>query len=82
MNVGCERQRARSIAGSMMFEGELAEKKTKVLSGGEKSRVLLGKVLAQESNLLLLDEPTNHLDMQSTDAFLTAIENSKAQWSW
>jgi ATP-binding cassette subfamily F protein 3 len=74
LNVGCERQRARSIAGAMMFEGELAEKKTKVLSGGEKSRVLLGKVLAQASNLLLLDEPTNHLDMQSCDAFLEAIE--------
>ncbi len=77
MSVGCEKQRARGIAGSMMFEGDLVEKKTQVLSGGEKSRVLLGKILAGASNLLLLDEPTNHLDMQSADAFLTAIDEFK-----
>jgi ATP-binding cassette subfamily F protein 3 len=74
MNVGCDKPRARSLAGAMMFEGDAAEKPTAILSGGEKSRVLLGKVLAQASNLLLLDEPTNHLDMQSADAFLDALE--------
>ncbi|MBW1810797.1 MAG: ABC-F family ATP-binding cassette domain-containing protein [Deltaproteobacteria bacterium] len=75
MSMGCERQRARGIAGAMMFEGDLAEKKTQVLSGGERSRVLLGKILAKNSNLLLLDEPTNHLDMQSSDAFLNAVDS-------
>ncbi len=45
-----------------------------MISGGEKSRVLLGKILAQESNLLLLDEPTNREDMESSDALLAAID--------
>ena len=75
MSSGCERQRARDIAGAMMFEGDMALKSIRVLSGGEKSRVLLGKILAQKSNLLLLDEPTNHLDMESSDALLAAIDD-------
>ena len=57
----------RNICGSLMFEGELAKKKISVLSGGEKNRVLLGKIIANPTNLLLLDEPTNHLDMESID---------------
>ncbi|MCH9812330.1 MAG: ABC-F family ATP-binding cassette domain-containing protein [Epsilonproteobacteria bacterium] len=64
----------RSICGTMMFSGELADKKIEVLSGGERSRVMLGKIIATPSNLLLLDEPTNHLDMQSIDALCDAIE--------
>ena len=64
----------RSICGTMMFSGDLAEKKISVLSGGERSRVMLGKIIATESNLLLLDEPTNHLDMYSIDSLCTAIE--------
>ncbi|MDC0255519.1 ATP-binding cassette domain-containing protein, partial [Bacteriovoracales bacterium] len=55
----------RKICGTMMFSDDLAKKKISVLSGGEKSRVMLGKILAKKSNLLLLDEPTNHLDMES-----------------
>ena len=55
----------RQICGTMMFTDDLAKKKVSVLSGGEKSRVMLGKILAKKSNLLLLDEPTNHLDMES-----------------
>ncbi|MCP4136839.1 MAG: ABC-F family ATP-binding cassette domain-containing protein, partial [bacterium] len=62
------------IAGAVMFQGDDALKKISVLSGGEKSRVLLGKLLATPSNLLLLDEPTNHLDMESCDALMAAID--------
>jgi ATP-binding cassette subfamily F protein 3 len=69
------RQAARNICGAMMFEGDDALKKTAVLSGGEKSRVMLGKLLATPVNLLLLDEPTNHLDMESCDALLAALDN-------
>ncbi|KIM08777.1 MAG: ABC transporter ATP-binding protein [Sulfurovum sp. FS06-10] len=64
----------RGICGTMMFSGELAEKKISVLSGGERSRVMLGKIIATPANLLLLDEPTNHLDMDSIDSLCDAIE--------
>jgi ATP-binding cassette subfamily F protein 3 len=65
---------ARTICGIMMFEGDAALKKVKVLSGGEKSRVLLGKLIVSPANLLMLDEPTNHLDMESIDSLLEAID--------
>lgn len=68
-------QRARSIAGIMMFSGDLAKKKIKVLSGGERARVLLGKLLAKPSNLLLLDEPTNHLDQESVESLTLELQN-------
>lgn len=68
------RREARNICGIMMFEGDNALKKISVLSGGEKSRVLLGKLLATPANLLLLDEPTNHLDMESIDSLLEVID--------
>ena len=70
-----DRQQARNICGAMLFEGDNALKKISVLSGGEKSRVLLGKLLATPINLLLLDEPTNHLDLESCDALLAAIDS-------
>jgi ATP-binding cassette subfamily F protein 3 len=68
-------QKARNICGAMMFEGDYALKKIEVLSGGEKSRVMLGKILVTPVNVLLLDEPTNHLDMESSDALLAAIDS-------
>jgi len=68
-------RRARAICGAMMFTQDEALKKITVLSGGEKSRVVLGKIIASPVNLLLLDEPSNHLDMESNDALLAAIDN-------
>ncbi len=68
------RSSVRGICGIMMFDGDKALKKVQVLSGGEKSRVLLGKLLATPSNLLLLDEPSNHLDLESTEALIDALE--------
>jgi ATP-binding cassette subfamily F protein 3 len=73
-DAGVDRQQARDICGAMLFSGDDALKKIAVLSGGEKSRVLLGKIIATPVNLLLLDEPTNHLDMESCDALLSALD--------
>jgi ATP-binding cassette, subfamily F, member 3 len=67
----------RSICGGMMFSGDNAKKKISLLSGGEKSRVMLGQILARHVNLLFLDEPTNHLDMDSIEALTKAIGNFK-----
>jgi ATP-binding cassette, subfamily F, member 3 len=72
-----DRQQARNICGAMLFEGDSALKKIELLSGGEKARVMLGKLLARPINLLLLDEPSNHLDMESCDALLEAIDAFK-----
>lgn len=74
-NPQLEPARVRQIAATLMFEGDEALKPIRVLSGGEKSRVLLGKILATPVNLLLLDEPTNHLDLESCDALLAALDN-------
>lgn len=67
----------RSICGGMMFSGNSADKKVSLLSGGEKSRVMLGRILAHPANLLFLDEPTHHLDMDSIEALTKAIQNFK-----
>ena len=73
-NPALTRSQVRNICGTMMFGGDLALKKVAVLSGGEKSRTLLGKILAHPSNLVLLDEPNNHLDMESIDALIESLE--------
>jgi ATP-binding cassette subfamily F protein 3 len=65
----------KGIAGAMMFSGTLSAKKISVLSGGERSRVLLGKIVAKPCNLLLLDEPTHHLDIESIEALIDALED-------
>lgn len=70
-----ERGKARSLAGLMMFSGDASQKRIRILSGGERSRVLLGKILATPCNLLLLDEPTNHLDMESIESLIDALED-------
>ena len=69
------RSKILNTAGVMMFTGDDYMKKINVLSGGEKSRVLLGKIILQPCNLLLLDEPTNHLDMESNIALIDALNN-------
>lgn len=74
VNPKLSRTAVRAICGCMMFEGDDALKKISVLSGGERSRVLLGKILATPSNVLLLDEPTNHLDVESVMALTDALE--------
>jgi ATP-binding cassette subfamily F protein 3 len=70
-----DKSRVRGICGAMMFSGDDAEKKVKVLSGGERSRVLLGKLLVAPSNILFLDEPTHHLDIESCQAMMDAVRD-------
>ena len=74
-NPALTRTQVRNICGTMMFGGDLALKKVTVLSGGERSRTLLAKILAHPSNLLLLDEPNNHLDMESIDALIESLQD-------
>jgi ATP-binding cassette subfamily F protein 3 len=63
----------RSLLGCFLFSGEEADKKIKILSGGEKARVALAKTIVSKANFLMLDEPTNHLDMHSCDLLIEAL---------
>lgn len=68
------RPRVRDLLGSFLFQGEAVNKKTKVLSGGERNRLALCKLLLQPFNVLIMDEPTNHLDIQSKEIIKLALQ--------
>ena len=74
-NPSLSLQAAHTICGAMMFGGDLAKKKVSVLSGGERSRLLLGKIISHPTNLLLLDEPTHHLDVESIESLIEELND-------
>lgn len=70
-----DEQSIRGILGRMLFSGKDIEKKVSVLSGGERVRMLIGKLILQKHNVLVMDEPTNHLDMESIESLQVALDN-------
>jgi ATP-binding cassette subfamily F protein 3 len=71
--VGDVRTKIKDILGAFMFRGEQINKKVRVLSGGEKTRLAMVKLLLEPVNLLILDEPTNHLDLKTKDILKDAL---------
>ncbi|KOY63906.1 ABC-F family ATPase [Photorhabdus heterorhabditis] len=71
---GDDEQSVRSVLGRLLFGQDDIKKKVKVLSGGEKGRMLFGKLMMQQPNILIMDEPTNHLDMESIESLNLALE--------
>ena len=74
---GDDEQVIRATLGRLLFSGEDVLKKVQVLSGGEKGRMLYGKLILQRPNVLIMDEPTNHMDMESIEALNFALEKYK-----
>ncbi len=70
-----DEQDVRSVLGRMLFSKEDSKKKIKVLSGGEKGRMMFGKIMLEKPNVIIMDEPTNHLDMESIESLNLALEN-------
>lgn len=70
-------QEIRNVCGSLLFSGDASKKQIAKLSGGEKSRVCLGKVILRDTHLLFLDEPSNHLDMESSQALIQSLKDYK-----
>ena len=75
--VGDDDQVVRSMLGRLLFGGDDTKKSVKVLSGGEKGRMLYGKMMLGRTNVMLMDEPTNHMDMESIEAVNTALDKYK-----
>jgi ATPase subunit of ABC transporter with duplicated ATPase domains len=69
-----DEQAVRSVLGRLLFSQDDIKKRVKVLSGGEKGRMLFGKLMMQRPNILVMDEPTNHLDMESIESLNMALE--------
>jgi ATPase subunit of ABC transporter with duplicated ATPase domains len=67
-------QTVRATLGRLLFSGDEVKKNVKVLSGGEKGRMLFGKLMLQKPNVLFMDEPTNHMDMESIESLNTALD--------
>lgn len=74
MQAGDDEQSVRSVLGRLLFSQDDIKKPAKVLSGGEKGRMLFGKLMMQKPNILIMDEPTNHLDMESIESLNMALE--------
>ena len=72
---GDDEQIVRATLGRLLFSGDDANKSVRVLSGGERGRMLFGKLMLQQPNVLVMDEPTNHMDMESIESLNLALEH-------